>query len=67
MRAQVPFTPSESRKLIANAIAPMDYPKRAAKCGMAVLHPSGSTHFVVEETGGRLPGGWVEKSPPTVE
>ncbi|HEX78155.1 MAG TPA: hypothetical protein G4O03_07095 [Dehalococcoidia bacterium] len=49
MRAQVTLTPTESKKLIAKAVARMDIVKRALAQGTVVLHPSSSTYFIVEE------------------
>ena len=54
MLAQVSLMPTESKKLIAKAIARMDVVKQAANEGMVVIHPSSSTYFIVEElTGGK--------------
>ncbi len=55
MLAQVSLMPTESKKLIAKAIAKMDIVKQAANEGMVVLHPSSSTFFVVEELTGSKP------------
>ncbi len=55
MLAQVLLTPAESKKLIAKAIAGMDGVKKALKKGLIVLHPSSSSHFVVEEILGFKP------------
>ncbi|MDP2953545.1 MAG: hypothetical protein Q8O76_09550, partial [Chloroflexota bacterium] len=55
MRAQITLTPTESKKLIAKAIARMEPVARAARQGMVVLHPSSSTYFVAEELTGKPP------------
>src|SRR5512137_170837 len=55
MRAQVSLIPSESKKLIAKALAEMDEVKRALASGVVVMHPSSSTLFLVEELLGRTP------------
>ncbi|MBA7573592.1 hypothetical protein ES708_15390 [subsurface metagenome] len=55
MLAQVILTPTESKKLIAKAIARLDVVRRAAKEGMVVMLPSSSTYFIVEELTGAKP------------
>ena len=55
MLAQITLTPTESKKLIAKAIANMETIKKAATEGMIVLHPSSSTYFIVEEITGTKP------------
>jgi hypothetical protein len=55
MRAQVSLTPTESKKLIAKAIASMKIVQNAFKKGIIALHPSSSTIFIVEELIGRFP------------
>ncbi len=55
MRAQVSLTPTESKKLIAKAVAKMDEVQNAFKKGTVALHPSSSTIFIVEELIGKLP------------
>ena len=55
MLAQITLTPTESKKLIAKAIANMEFIKKAATEGMIVLHPSSSTYFIVEEITGTKP------------
>jgi len=55
MLAQIILTPTESKKLIAKAIANMDIVRQAATEGMVVLHPSSSTYFIVEELTGTKP------------
>ena len=55
MRAQVSLLPSESKKLIARALANMAEIKTALKEGIITLHPSSSTLFVVEEIMGKTP------------
>jgi hypothetical protein len=55
MRAQFTFTPTESKKLIAKAVAHMDLVKRAAWNGIIVAHPSSSTYFIIEELTGKKP------------
>jgi hypothetical protein len=61
MIAQVNLTPTESKKLMAKAIARMDMVKKAAGEGMIVIHPSSSTYFLSEELTGENPGydNWV--------
>jgi hypothetical protein len=61
MIAQVNLTPTESKKLMAKAIAQMELVKRAAQDGMIVIHPSSSTYFLTEELTGENPGydNWV--------
>lgn len=61
MRAQIILTPSESKKLIAKAVARMDVVTRAAAKGKVILHPSSSTFFIVEELLGSRPNteAWV--------
>ena len=61
MLAQMSFTPTESKKLIAKAVARMDVVKKALDGGMVALHPSSSTYFVVEEITGQAPSSdvWV--------
>jgi hypothetical protein len=55
MRAQVSLLPSESKKLIARALANMAEIKTALKEGIITLHPSSSTLFIVEEIMGKTP------------
>lgn len=55
MHAQITFTPTESKKLIATAVAHMEPVARAAREGTVVLHPSSSTFFLVEELMGKTP------------
>jgi hypothetical protein len=55
MLAQVVLTPVESKKLIARAIARLDFVKEAALNGMVVMHPSSSTYFIVEAITGERP------------
>jgi hypothetical protein len=61
MIAQVNLTPTESKKLMAMAIARMDQVKRANQDGMVVIHPSSSTYFLTEELTGENPkyDNWV--------
>ena len=61
MLAQIILTPTESKKLIAKAIAGMDIVKYAASEGMVVVHPSSSTYFLIEELTGHKPDSdyWV--------
>jgi hypothetical protein len=54
MLAQISLTPTESKKLIAKAVAQMERVKEALKEGLVVLHPS-STYFILEELGGGKP------------
>lgn len=56
MRAQVTLIPTESKKLIAKAVARMDEVQNAFSKGMVAIHPSSSTIFIVEELIGELPG-----------
>lgn len=55
MRAQVVLIPTESKSLIAKAVARMDEVKHALAHGTVVIHPSSTTFFVVEEITGREP------------
>jgi len=55
MFAQITLTPTESKKLIAKAIANMTLVKNAAHEGMVVLHPSSSAYYIVEELTGKRP------------
>ena len=55
MRAQVSLTPTESKKLIAKAVASLEIVQKAFKNGIIALHPSSSTIFIVEELIGRFP------------
>lgn len=61
MLAQISLTPSESKKLISNAIIQTDMFKRAAADGIVVLHPSSSTYFIAEALAGHraAPGVWL--------
>lgn len=52
MLAQVVLTPTESKKLIAMAIAELDVVRKA---GTIILHPSSSTYFIVEAITGSKP------------
>ena len=65
MRAQVSLIPTESKKLIAKAVARMDEIRYALKKGIVALHPSSSTIFIVEELIGKLPATevWMEPAP----
>ncbi len=55
MRAQVSLTPTESKKLVAKAIARMEIVQNAFREGIIAIHPSSSTIFIVEELTGRFP------------
>jgi len=55
MLAQVVLIPTESKKLIAKAIAKLDVVRQAAMDGMVVIHPSSSTYFIFEELIGTKP------------
>jgi hypothetical protein len=55
MLAQIVLTPTESKKLIAMAIANMNIVKQAKSEGMVIIHPSSSTYFIVEELMGNRP------------
>jgi hypothetical protein len=57
MRAQVTLTPTESKKLLAKALAGMAPIKRALERGLVVIHPSSTTIFLVEELTGKRPKG----------
>ncbi len=60
MRALVTLTPTESKKLLAKAIAAMPKVRKALEKGMVALHPSSSTFFILEELTGKQPEGlWV--------
>ena len=49
MLAQISLTPTESKKMIAKAIANMCLVRKAAHEGMIVIQPSSSAYFIVEE------------------
>src|SRR4030042_6531206 len=55
MKAQIVFTPTESKKLIAKAILQMKEVDTALREGLVVMHPSTSTYFIFEELTGRKP------------
>jgi len=55
MLAQITLIPSESKKLIAKAVANIDFVKKAAAEGIIMMHPSSSTYFIVEAITGKLP------------
>jgi hypothetical protein len=55
MRAQVSLTATESKKLIAKAVANMEVVQNAFKKGIIAIHPSSSTIFIVDELIGRFP------------
>jgi hypothetical protein len=55
MIAQFVFTPTESKRLIAKAVARMKSVKKAFKDGIVAMHPSSSTYFIFEELIGSLP------------
>lgn len=60
MRAQVTLTPSESKKLLAKALAAMPLMRKARQKGLIVIHPSSTTLFLAEELLGKRPEGmWV--------
>ena len=55
MLAQVSLIPTESKKLIAKAVANLGVVKKAVDQGTVVLHPSSSTIFIAEEIIGESP------------
>lgn len=55
MLAQVVLTPTESKKLIAMAIARLDVVQNALNGGTIMVHPSSSTYFIIEELIGGKP------------
>jgi hypothetical protein len=55
MRAQVVFTPAESKCFISKAIARMDIVQKALSNGTVIIHPSTSTYFLVKEITGDIP------------
>lgn len=55
MRAQVSLTPTESKRLIAKAVANMEVVRKARAEGIVAMHPSTSTYFIVEELTGKKP------------
>ncbi len=61
MRAQVSLIPTESKKLIAKAIAGMHEVQNALQKGIVAMHPSSSTIFIAEEITGKVPDtqNWV--------
>lgn len=52
VRAQVTLVPTESKKLIAEAVLAYEPVKRALADGMVVIHPSSSTLFIAEKLAG---------------
>lgn len=60
MQAQIVLTPTESKKLIAQAIVSLPKIQNALANGILVLHPSSSTLFIYERLFGKRPEGlWV--------
>jgi hypothetical protein len=57
MRAQITLTSTESKKLVARAVAAMDPVRKAMSDGLIVIHPSSTTLFLVEELTGKRPEG----------
>lgn len=55
VRAQIMLTPTESKKLIAQAVYHMEEVKRALEEGIVSLHPSSSTYFIAENILGHRP------------
>jgi hypothetical protein len=55
MLAQITLIPSESKKLIARAVANIDFVKKAVAEGIIMMHPSSSTYFIVEAITGKKP------------
>jgi hypothetical protein len=55
MLAQVVLTPTESKKLIAKAVAKLCVVRQAVTEGMVIIHPSSSTFFIFEELIGAKP------------
>jgi len=55
MLAQVTLTPTESKQLIAKAVAQMDEVKNATKKGTILMHPCSTTFFVFKELAGYRP------------
>ena len=59
-RVQVVLTPTESKKLIAEAVVRMDSVQKALQDGIVAIHPSSSTYFIVEAITGQRPKGmWL--------
>lgn len=61
MIAEFVFTPTESKYLIAKAIAKMDRVQKAFREGILAMHPSSSTYCLMKELTGHGPKGkvWV--------
>ncbi|MBR2672043.1 MAG: hypothetical protein IKE27_07565 [Oscillospiraceae bacterium] len=57
MKAEVVLTPTESKKLISDAVLSLDCVKNALENGTVAIHPSSSTVFIYEKLTGRMPGG----------
>ncbi len=55
VRAQVVLTPTESKKLISQAVCSLPEVKKALKKGIVALHPSSSTYFITEQLLGKRP------------
>ena len=55
MLAQVILTVTESKRLIAAAVAKLEVVREAAEKGMIIMHPSSSTYFIFEELTGMKP------------
>lgn len=60
MQAEIVLTPTESKKLISQAVFHMPEVQEALKNGIVAIHPSSSTIFLYEEIMGSMPQGlWV--------
>ena len=53
MLALFTFTPTESKHLIAKAVANMEKVQNAFNNGILAMHPSSSTHFIPRELTGK--------------
>ncbi|HYE68129.1 MAG TPA: hypothetical protein VEA58_05915 [Anaerovoracaceae bacterium] len=60
MQAEVVLTPTESKKLISEAVFNLPEVQEALKNGIVAIHPSSSTVFLYEKIMGYMPQGlWV--------
>ncbi|MBW7573200.1 hypothetical protein [Caproiciproducens faecalis] len=60
MQAEVVLTPTESKRLISEAVFHLPEVQDALKNGMVAIHPSSSTIFLYEMIMGKMPQGlWV--------
>ena len=55
MVAEFVFTPTESKHLIAKAVAALPQVKKALENGIVALHPSTTTYYILKELTGEYP------------